>query len=165
MYEYRRSKACIWGHRLNKIPPARQRTQFREFLKRAVAEYSWQGCTLRILPATLRDEIQHFERLLGLSADSFSLLTPQQCEICLDEIVNNPALHASVAQWFLVSKWLIDAQPVPTRTRIGWHCGQSSVMSTFFQFESIEHFRYVKQVLADLGLCTLNDKNLKLSKL
>jgi len=34
-------------------------------------------------------------------------------------------------------------------------------ISTFFQFETVEQFLSVKQVLEDIGLCKLNEKYLK----
>jgi hypothetical protein len=181
MFRYSPPKSNIWGHSLRKMEPAREKALFDEFLKRAVAEYSFTGGSLTLFigsppaswPLELQrqwghvtsDDVQRFEQLLGASAreGAFHSLTGQQCEMALNEIIQKSALipGAMLLQGVNVSKWLIDGQPVATQSRMVLYFGLRPCISTFLQFQTPDHFEFVKRVLSDLKFCKLNEKHLK----
>jgi hypothetical protein len=163
------------------MEPARQKASFDEFLKKAVAEHSFTGGSLTLfvgsppplLPLKTQglsghvtsSDVQRFEQLLGTAAreGSFYALTPQQCEMALNEIIRNSALVPGVMllQSVGVSKWLIDGQPVTTQSRFMLNFGMKPCLTTFLQFQTIFEFDFVRRVLSDLKLCELNLKHLK----
>lgn len=184
MYRYSPPKSNIWGHRLGKMQPARQRKLFAEFLKTAVAEYSFTGGSLNFvvgaapahLPLELQgqwghvtnDDVRRFERLLGATATDgdFNSLDPQQCEMALTELIQHSALLPGtlLLQSFDISKWMIDGQAVTTQSQIHLHYSMKPCISTFLEFKTISHFEFIKRVLADLNFCKLNEKHLKPKK-
>ena len=181
MFRYSPPKSNIWGHSLAKMPPARQRQLFAEFLKKAVAEHSFTDGSLTFfigdappfLPAEAQtqwghvtsDDVRHFEQLLGTSArdGAFYSLTAQQCETALQELLQRTTLlpGSMLLQGVEISKWLIEARPVPTESRMHLYYGLKPCLSTFLDFETTTHFNFIKQVLADLNFCKLNEKHLK----
>jgi|SRR5688572_571877 len=183
MYRYSPPKSNIWGHSLRNMEPARQRTLFDEFLKRAVADYSFKNGSLTIFagspPAFLEgqepwghatdSDIQRFEHLLGAVAQNgaFHSLAPHQCEAALKEIIRDSAVTPGVllTQSADISKWLINGQPVATQSLIMLYYGMKPCISTFLEFQTVEQFQFVKQVLSDLQFCILNEKHLKPIKL
>jgi hypothetical protein len=179
MYRYQPPKSNIWGHSLRNMAPARQRALFGEFLKQAVAEYAFRDGILTIFAGpppphlegqkpyghATQSDVRHFEQLLGTVAQNgwFYSLPPEKCEVALNEIIRNSALipGVSLLQDVGVSKWLIDGRPVAVQSTINLNYGMMPSISTFLQFETIEQFHFIKQVLADLRFCTLNEKHLK----
>jgi hypothetical protein len=179
MYRYTPPKSNIWGHWLRNMAPARQRALFEEFLTRAVAESSCVGGSLTIYAGSpppflagqepwghaTDSDIQRFEQLLGTVSKngSFYSLTKEQCETALTELIGNPALSLGVMllQHFEFSKWLINGQPVAAQSRVMLYYGTKPCISTFLQFQTIDQFKFVKQVLSDLHFCKLNEKHLK----
>ncbi len=148
-----------------------ERELFGKFLATAVAEYKDGGGSLTFRGSSA-EIVQRFERLLGVAAlnGNFHSLTFQQCDQCLNELLGDAALVSGVfGQTFLLqcvvaTKWRIGGQEVATDSRILLYYGQRAIISTFLQFETIEQFHYVQAVLADLGLCKLNEQHLKLVK-
>ncbi|MGH8320713.1 MAG: hypothetical protein ACRESI_02035 [Gammaproteobacteria bacterium] len=154
---------------------------FDEFLNRAVAEHSFTGGSLTLFAGSAPDfphlegqgpwghvtsnDVKRFEQLFGTDAreGAFHSLTPQQCEVALNEIIRNSALIPGVTllQSVEVSKWLIDGQPAPTQSLINLYYGMKPCISTFLQFQTLDQFEFVKRVLSDLQLCKLNEKYLK----
>src|SRR5438874_1045161 len=130
MYRYSPPKSNIWGHSLRKMKAARQKALFAEFLKQAVAEYSFNGGNLTFFVESApgfsaseaqgmwghvtSDDVRRFEQLLGANAHGgyFFSLTPQQCEIALDELIQNSALipGSMLLQGVAISKWMIEGQ-------------------------------------------------------
>jgi hypothetical protein len=181
MYSYSPPKSNTWGHSLKKMQPVRQRELFAEFLRKAVAEYSFTGgslsfcggATLAFLPMeaksqrgrVTRDDVRHFEQLLGnpSSDGSFYSLSPQQCEIALAELIQHSALlpGSMLMQSVDISKWLVEGQPVNTQSEIMLYYGMKPCISTFLQFETTSQFEFIKRVLLDLDFCKLNEKHLK----
>ena len=181
MYRYSPPKSNIWGHSLRKMEPAQQRALFDEFLKKAVAEYSFTGGSLTLFvgsaPAFLpleaqetwghvtSNDVQRFEQLLGTGAreGAFYSLTPQQCEVALNEIIRNSALIPGIIllQGFHISRWLVDGLPVATESQIMLYYGMKPCISTFLQFQTTDQFESIKRVLSDLKFCELNEKHLK----
>ena len=110
-------------------------------------------------------DIQRFEYLLGAVAKNgaFNSLEPQQCEAALSEIIRDKAVTPGVLllQSAEISKWLINGQSVSTQSHIMLYYGMKPCISTFLEFQTIEEFQFVKQVLSDLHFCTLNEKHLK----
>src|SRR5687768_4244895 len=110
MFRYSPPKSNMWGHSLGKMPPARQRDLFSEFLTKAVAEHSFTDGSLTFfigdappfLPSEAQaqwghvtaDDIRQFEQLLGTSSrdGAFYSLTAQQCETALTELIQRSAL-------------------------------------------------------------------------
>lgn len=181
MYRYSPPKSNIWGHSLRNMEPARQRSLFEEFLKRAVAEHSFTGGSLTFLigaaPAFLpleaqgqwghvtSDDVRRFEQHLGTPAreGAFYSLAPQQCEVALTELIQRSALipGSMLLQSVDISKWLIEGQPVTTHSQVTLYYGMKPCISTFLQFETTSQFEFIKRVLADLDFCKLNEKHLK----
>lgn len=181
MYRYSPPKSNIWGHSLGSMQPARQRELFAEFLKKAVAEYTFSGGSLTFFigaaPAFLPleaqgqwghvtgEDVQRFEQLLGTTAreGAFYSLTPQQCEVALTELIRrSPLLPGSIlVQSVDIAKWLIEGQPVATQSRFALYYGMKPCISTFLEFETTGQFEFMKGVLADLDFCKLNEKHLK----
>ena len=171
----------MWGHSLRKMEPVKQRALFDEFLKLAVAQHSFTGGSLTLFvgsaPAFMSfeergpwghvtsDDVQRFEQLLGTAAreGAFYSLTPQQCDMALNEIIRNGALIPGVMllQSVDVSNWLIGGRAVATESRIMLYYGMKPCISTFLQFQTPEQFEFVKRVLSDLQFCKLNEKHLK----
>lgn len=48
-----------------------------------------------------------------------------------------------------------------TDSHLVMHYGELPCVSTLFEFETVDQFHYVQRVLAELGLCKLNEKHLK----
>jgi hypothetical protein len=181
MYRYSPPKSNIWGHSLRKMEPTRQKALFDEFLKLAVAEHSFTGGSLttsigspplfwpleaqKTWGHVTDKDVQRFEQLLGTGArkGAFYSLTPQQCEMALNEIIKNSTMIPGVMllQGVNISKWLIDGQPVAIQSQIKLFYGMKPCISTFLQFQTVDQFEFVKRVLSDLQFCKLNEKHLK----
>ena len=117
------------------------------------------------------DIVRQFEQLLGISSrNGYFHLNEEQIRACLDEIIQRQAASPagpkpySVVQAITVTQWRIDGVNVPTRSMFHMHYGRLPCLSTFLQFDSIEHFQYIKRVLEDLKICKLNEKHLKLAR-
>ncbi len=163
------------------MEPAREKALFDEFLQQAVAEYSMTGGSLQLFTGSAPpffpsdaqkmwghvtdEEVQRLELLLGVTtrAGSFYNLTAPHCELALVELIQNPALRsgALLLLGMDISKWLIEGKPVETQSRIHLHYGVMPCISTFLQFQTVEQFQFIKQVLSDLNFCKLNEKHLK----
>ena len=181
MYRYSPPKSNIWGHSLRKMEPERQKALFEEFLKKAVAEYSFTSGSLTLhigsapafFPAEAQamwghvtsEDVRRFEQLLGATArdGSFYALTAPQCEAALVELIQRSALMPGslLLLGVDISKWLIEGKPVETRSRIHLYYGLKPCISTFLQFETTAQFEFVRRVLSDLDFCKLNEKHLK----
>ena len=166
MLYYKPPKSSIWGHKLRKMRPDRQRKLTRDFFAEGVSEYKFEIGSLTILSSSAQ-LIQRFERLLKVTAykNQFSILTQRQCQKCIDEIIKEPSFQITrqllLLQCFVISKWRIHNKKVVTNSRIMLFYGLQPCMSTFLQFNSHEEFLIIKNLLLDLGLCKLNEKHLK----
>jgi hypothetical protein len=150
------------------MEPERQKTLFDEFLKKAVAEYSFVQSMLQFLPGSDPADVHRFEQLLGITAQhgGFWSLTQQQSEAALNEIIRNRAGIRRIifSPSINLSKWLIDGQAVDTQSMISLFYGMKPCISTFLKFETTSQFEFVKQVLSELDFCKLNEKHLKPTK-
>ena len=169
MFRYQPPKSSVWGHLLRKMPAERAKARFQEFLATAVAAHNFSSANLRIQDAT-GEVVPRYERLVGMPAQngcSFAQLTHEQSDRCIDELISDEASapgaagHFALVQSFEITKWRVDGHEAPTRSSVIIHYGQLPCISTFFQFEMVEHFHSVKRVLEDIGLCKLNEKYLK----
>ena len=152
------------------MPAERAKTLFGQFLAAAVAEHKFISARLSIHDSS-GQMVPRYERLLGTQSQEgrgrFDALTLDQSERCLDELIRDEASGAGragrllLAQSFEVTKWRVGGQEVPTRSLLSIHYGQLPCLTTFLQFESLEQFLSVQRVLADIGLCKLNEKHLK----
>ena len=81
----------------------------------------------------------------------------------LAEIIHDSTLIPGfmLMQSITVSKWSIEGRAVATDSRFHLYYGVKPCISTFLRFDVLEQFRYIKQVLEDLGFCTLNEIHLK----
>jgi hypothetical protein len=169
MFYYRPPKSSIWGHKLRKMPAARERALFRQFLDAAVGEFKNDSGNFSVFDPT-RELIKKFEALFGMPAlgDGFFNLNGEQCELVVDEVIKTAAAGGAgrfmLLQSFEISKWRIDGNDVPTNSRMGLYYGKLPCVSTFLHFNSQEEFHYVKRVLEDLNFCKLNEKHLKVSR-
>ena len=165
MFYYRPPKSSIWGHSLRKMPPAKERSLFQEFLTRAVAEYKLEIGTLSYLGLDRLGRIRHFEQLLGVPSlnGGYYSLTPEQFDRCFASILADDTLLPGLmlTQSITVSQWSIAGQPVPTESRFHLYYGIKPCVSTTLRFDTIEQYNYIKQVLSDLKFCTLNELHLK----
>ena len=181
MYRYSPPKSNIWGHALPRMEPLRQKTLFDEFLRQAALEYSFAGGSLTLFAGTppanapaevqaqyghvTSTDVQRFEQLLRASArdGTFAVLSTQQCELALNEIIKTSALTSGVMllQRVDIAKWLIANQPVATDSHMMLYFGMKPCVSTFLEFETIEQFEFIRKVLSDLQFCELNKKHLK----
>jgi hypothetical protein len=111
------------------------------------------------------DDVRRFEQLLRTTAreGAFYSLTPQQSELALAELIQNPTLipGSMLLQMVQISGWLVEGQPVATRSMITLYYGMKPCISTFLEFETTSQFEFIKQVLSDLDFCKLNEKHLK----
>jgi hypothetical protein len=151
------------------MPAMRAQARFQEFLATAVAEHKFSSANLMIQDVS-GEVVPRYERLVGMPAQngcSFAQLTHEQSDRCIDELIKDEASapdaagHFALAQSFAITKWRVDEQEAPTNSTVIIHYGQLPCISTFFQFELVEHFHSVKRVLEDIGLCKLNEKYLK----
>ena len=150
------------------MPAERAKRLFDQFLAAAVAEHKFSSASLTIHDSSGRI-VPRYERLVGtLSRNGrFDALTLEQSEKCIRELIKDEASDAgaagrfNLAQSFEVTKWRVGGQEAPTRSLLAMHYGQLPCLTTFLQFESVEQFESVRRVLADIGLCKLNEKHLK----
>lgn len=169
MFYYHPPKSSVWGHSLRKMPPAKERSLFQEFLQRAVAAHTVEIGTLSYLGLDRLGRIRHFEQLLGAPSlnGGYYSLTPEQFDRCFASILADDSLQTGLmfTQVTSVSQWSIAGQPVPTESRFHLYYGIKPVVATSLRFETLEQYQYIKQVLMDLKLCTLKDLHLKPVKL
>lgn len=148
------------------MPTERARALFTEFLATAVAERKFSSANLFVQDA---QRVPDIEIVVGIPARAgcFDSLNEDQCEKCINEIVQdesslpggfNPFM---LVQTYEISKWRIDGQDVPTSSRVVMNYGPRIFISTFFQFDTKEQFEHIKRVLADIGICKLDEKHLK----
>ena len=166
MLYYRPPKSSIWGHKLRKMPAARERELFRKFLDAAVGEFKNDSGNFSVFDPT-RELVKKFEALFGMTAlgDGFFNLNGEQCEVVVDEIIKAEAAGGAgrfmLLQSFEISKWRIDGKDFPTDSRMGLYYGKLPCVSTFLRFNSLEEFQFIKRALEDLNFCKLNEKHLK----
>jgi len=168
MFHYKPPKSSVWGHLLRKMPAERAKTRFGQFLATAVAEYKFTGASLAIDDPS-GQIVPRYERLVGTPSRNgrFDALTLEQSDRCIDELIRDEASAAEAASGFIlaqsfeVTKWRVDGKEAPTQSSLGIHYGQLPCLMTIFQFETVEQFRSIQRVLADIGLCKLNEKHLK----
>lgn len=171
MLRYQPPKSSVWGHLLRKMPASRAKTLFDQFLATAVAEHAFSSASFAIGDPS-GQVVARYERLVGSpSRDGrFDRLTLEQSDRCIDELIKDETSAAranvrfALAQGFEITKWRLNGEAVPTQSSLIIHYGQLPCLSTFFQFETVEQFHGVQRVLADIGLCKLNEKHLKPSK-
>lgn len=184
MYRYSPPKSNVWGHSLRKMEPARQKALFEQFLQKAVADYSITGGSLTLFTGTAppflppeakgmwghatHEDVERFEQLLGATASNgtFQTLTAPQCETALAGLVQNSALTqgAMLLLGLDITSWLIEGRPVKTRSMIHLRYGMDPGISTFLEFDTPAQFEFIRQTLADLNFCKLNEKHLKPGK-
>jgi hypothetical protein len=171
MYSYRPPKSSVWGHLLRRMPAERAKTLFSQFLATAVAEYKFTSASLGINDPT-GEIVPRYELVVGTPSQDgrFNALTLEQSEKCIDELIRDEksagdASRFALAQSFQVTKWRVNGQEASTQSSLIIHYGQLPCLSTFLQFETVEQFQSVQKVLAELGLCKLNEKHLKPMKI
>ena len=182
MFYYKPPKSSIWGHLLRKMPAEREKALFSQFLANAVGKHMFSSGYLTIAKysgvlSTVSSSdpfLQRFERATGMTSQQgyFGQLTHGQSEKCVDEIIKYEALSpdesgsylVTLMQSFSICSWRIDGREVSTSSSMNLNYGKLPAVSTFLQFDTIEHFQYIKRVLEDLRFCKLNEKHLKVKK-
>jgi len=178
MYRYSPPKSSVWGHGLRKMSPAREKQLSQQFLETAVAEYEFAIASLNVgaiaadRVEAARQVVRYFERLLGRDAlnTSFPILTKAEFDRCLAALISTPDFlaprrpHISLSVHYKISQWRIRGAAIPTQSTLAFYFGTSPRIITFLLFSTVSEFKFVQSVLAELGLCTLSDKHLKLDK-
>lgn len=177
MFQYSPPKKALWGHSLGKMPTARAKSLFDEFLSQATRDHKFMSADLMILES-LPGLVSQFENLLGMPVQGqdpkqFSNLSESQGEQCVNGIVkyeassNVPSSRSPF--WFsesiAIPKWHIKGQDVRAGSWCTIHYGRSPRFSTAFYFETVEHFQAIKQLLKSLQFCELNEKYLTVARI
>lgn len=193
MYRYSRPKSAAWGHSLRKMEPSRQKALLDEFLRLGVAEYKLYGRleipkakhvgtmpAIKLVPLTspFPELIQRAEPEFGIKSEENRFvapnLTPSQVESWLGELISAGAIHpgaaylesASLTAYIEISQWRMNRRSAPAyQSLLIAHFTLHPCLSTFFRFETVEDFRAIQHLLADLKFCKLDEKYLKLDKL
>src|SRR5262245_60981678 len=175
MYRYMPPKSSVWGHKLRRMSPAKQNQLFVEFVQRAVAEYRVSHVSLMIskkafaAAETIQPVVEYFENLLGAASHNgyFSRLSAHQFDQCFVSLVEDPALLSGPSTILIlnrchaITKWRINGVDCPTDSSFDLSFGPEPRLSTFLTFHSIQQFRYIERILAELRFCRLNQRHLK----
>jgi hypothetical protein len=169
MYRYRPPKSSVWGHRLRRMPVSRVRALLSAFFEAGVDEYRFHSSNIWTSNAS-PDIVAHYEQATGKSAEHGRIanLTYEQSESCLavlladEEEFRTNDIHLSLWQDFVITKWRHRDSESLTNSILGVQYDIWPHLSTNLQFESVDQFNYVRGVLGDIGLCSLNEKHLKL---
>jgi hypothetical protein len=153
------------------MPAFRASTLLKEFLDRTTRHNELKSTSL-IVDRRHGHIAARFAEILGVPPKDFmhEKLTPDQSNTCLKEIIRlestSPAdaRVISLDQYFKITQWIIDRKPVNTRSTLTMHYGAIPCLTTRLWFESVGQFHYIRDVMIDLGLCTLNEQHLKLMK-
>jgi hypothetical protein len=180
MYRYRPPKKNVWGHSLKNMKPAHEKALLDKFFEVAVAESSFGTGSVFYQPTmeSLFDEDppkkckEHFASILGIEPSPISLsnLGREQFDWCLNEMIRNDSLYISgqsgavLSCGVTISKWRIKGEEFPTESQIHIYYGAKPRLATFLTFRDLEEFRFIDQVLGELGICRLNEKHLKALK-
>lgn len=162
------------------MKPSHEKALIDRFFEVAVSESSFATGSVFYQPSseTLLDEDparkcrEHFARILGIEPSHISLanLGREQFDLCLNELIRNDSLYVSGRSGAMllcgveISKWRIKGEESPTKSHVGIYYGAKPRISTFLGVRDIEEFRFIDQVLGELGLCRLNEKYLKIKK-
>lgn len=171
MLRYQPPKSSVWGHGLRRMPAQRARTLFREFLDRSVAEYRFSSAMLSVHDDSGQVR-SRYERLLGIVSRGgyFDGLSEEQCDRCIERLIEDEASEPAAAACLMLSQsfellgWRIGGGEAATKSLLTMHYGQLRHLTTFLQFESVEQFQAVRRVLAEIGLCKLDERHLKPTK-
>jgi hypothetical protein len=183
MLRYRPPKSSIWGHKLRKMEPQRQKQLLDQFLQLATAENAFNNGTVFFpkvrssggpLPAAFSDVNALFEREFSQDArktrDGLFGINEVEFNFCFYQLLQAGALDpahpcsAHVSGLIVISKWSLNRREIPTKSTLISHYGPLPAVSTMFQFETIDDFHGVQKILSDLGLCQLSEKHLKTTK-
>ena len=168
MFRYQPPKSSVWGHLLRMMPAHRAKALFGQFLAAAVAEHRFVSSSFAIRDASEQARSRYGSLVGDVSWDgTYKALTEEQSEKCLDEMISDEAANARATrdylllQSFTIGSWRIDGESIPTESMVNMNYGQLPCITTFFEFETVEHFHSVRKTLEDIGLCKLNEKHLK----
>lgn len=150
------------------MPAHRAKALFDQFLATAVAEHAFGSATLTIGDPS-GQIIARYERVVDVPSQDgrFYRLTLEQSDRCVAELIKDEAVDAeaakrfALAQMFQITRWRLGGAEVPTQSSLSIHYGQLPCLTTHLQFETVEQFHAIQRVLADIGLCKLNEKHLK----
>jgi hypothetical protein len=116
--------------------------------------------------------VEHFESILGIESNLNALtnLGREQFDLCLNELIRNDSLYISGKSGAVllcgveISKWRIKGEESPTQSHMQIYYGAKPRIATFLSFRDLEEFKFIDQVLGELGICHLNEKHLKIKK-
>jgi len=149
------------------MTPLRIHAAIDSFLYLATSEYKIISIQLSIIHC--RDEVKSvFSKYVDLTVNNGTNidLSIQQYIDCLSAIESAHQLFTEndlyiLNVFFEISKWKIKDQLHDTKSElIIWHT-PFPCLTTEFQFEKLDHYYYIKQILEDLKICKLNEKHLK----
>ena len=168
VYRYQPPKSSIWGHRLRRMPAGRAEERLARFLELAVARH-----TLGPGQLVVHGEDQSLDALLAEAVEMSPLgsgsypLTPKGAERAVAALARWEGEHPGrptpvhLVRSYVIEAWKIDGRPVATKSMLTMHYGALPCLSTFLEFGSVEEFERIREVFAEVGLCTLNPKHLK----
>jgi hypothetical protein len=162
----------MWGHFLRKMPSERATRLWDRFMGLSVSEYKYQSSELRISYDSSGLINKKFENLLEVTPlkGSFYNLNQEQYDLCLRELIKEELLLGDQTNPFMlsksvqISKWKIQDQDILTDSWITLNVGDMPFVTTFLQFDSVENFLKVKEILEEIKFFKLNEKHLKLRK-
>ena len=176
MLRYQPPKSNIWGHSLRKMKPSVERALADEFERLAIARGEFGASTLwicRSVPGcdTPTELIQRYDSALKKnSINGFFHLEEAEFESAFKMLVSDeselPLGNTNIlrSRAIKIHEWHIAGTAAPTQSTIHWNYGSTPGISTFLRFNTREEFDYIRSVFADLKLCKLNEKHLKLVK-
>jgi hypothetical protein len=173
---YSPPKSSCWGHSLDNMMPRLQRERFEQFFSQAVFDRSFFTGSLFYMPPTdgpfiSSDFEQHFLDILNVEEKqpAFSNLNEDQFELCFNEIINNPHFFipgingVAICSSYLIQSWKINGSTIPTKSHLHIYYGGKSVVIPRLSFDNAEEFEFIKKVLCELELCSLNPEHLKIN--
>jgi hypothetical protein len=170
VYRYQPPKSNIWGHGLRNMAAAVARERFANFLAAAADKFEFSDASIMVA-ATAPELVSRLEHLLGAPArNNYIRLNADQCDACIDEVIrleqasSKEAGVITLMQAFKISHWRICTLGGVTASRMHMYYGRSACLSTLLEFESIEQFHAIAQMLQDMRICRLSQKHLKVIK-
>ena len=168
MYRYRPPKSSIWGHGLRRMPAARAHQLIAFFLARAAAQSAFRSASVWTSGAD-EETVARYEALAGASSNHGHIrgVTYEASEACLAEFIKDEAafrkndVRLSIWQTFSISKWRSTKTEALTESELVAMYDTWPHLQTSLTFESMEQFHFVRDALAEVGLCQLSEKHLK----
>lgn len=175
MLRYQPPKANVWGHSLRKMKPSIEIARAREFERRAVGSCQFATSSLMIaklvsgpnepLPLSV---IKFFEDELKVASRlGYFRFDEAEFERALNLLIKHESAGQEFPAFIILSRvveitaWKINGTDVPTTSNMHWAFGTQPDISTFLTFNDRAEYEFIRQVLMELEICTLNEKHLR----